>query len=185
MILAHSVSWVHSVDIAFSRVFSVRIPPLDQIIPEIWLSALGIILVVHLWKLSCFSQQYPPILSADLRIQPQNSEEWTLSVCSWISAISWRAARMRDEFCRRSTWEDLCSNVQKSRQSRASLIASMEYQVPLGIWVSRHSLSRHAKAPTHKIWLELRDKLSRPAKAKYVSELVLDCGRKPSVVFLF
>lgn len=49
MILARSVSWVHSVDIAFSRVFSVRIPPLDQIIPEIQLSALGIIVEVELF----------------------------------------------------------------------------------------------------------------------------------------
>lgn len=33
--LTLTVSWAHSVDIAFSGVFSVRIPPLDQIIPEI------------------------------------------------------------------------------------------------------------------------------------------------------
>lgn len=126
------------------------------------------------------------MLSADLRIQPQDSEEWTHHVCPWIfCSISWRAVRLRKECCCRSVWEARRSKVQINRQSSASLITGMEYRDPLGIWMSGHSLSHHAKAPTHQIWVKLRDKLSPPAEAKYVSELVLRRGWKPSVVFLF
>lgn len=52
---------------------------------EIWLWTLGIILVVHLERPSCLSQQYPLILSADLRTYTRDSEEQTLGVCSSLS----------------------------------------------------------------------------------------------------
>lgn len=67
--------WCRIVDVAFSRVFSVRIPLPDQIVPEIWLSTLVVILVVRLKSSSCFSQQYPPILCADLGIRRQGCKE--------------------------------------------------------------------------------------------------------------
>lgn len=66
---------------------------------EIWLWTLGIILVVHLERASCVSQQYPLFLSADLRIHARDSEEESLGVCP---SISWRAAPVIEECSRRS-----------------------------------------------------------------------------------
>lgn len=70
---------------------------------EIWLWTPGIISVIHLERPSALSQQYPLILSADLRIHTRDSEEQTLGVCPSVScSISWRAAQMIEECCRQS-----------------------------------------------------------------------------------
>lgn len=112
--------WCRTVDVAFSRVFSVLIPLPDQIVPEIGLSALGIILVTRLKSSSCFSQQYPPVLCAKSGIQRQDSEDCpALNLC-----ISWRAASFEP---------GMLLQVQINKRPGASLI---------GGTVSRGSLGR-------------------------------------------
>lgn len=160
MILARSVSWVHSVDIAFSwAVFCTHTSAWSDRARNLTLS------------FGYYSRSWVvltntiPVFSALI----SGFDLGTLSSGRPFVNIVCRLEGSSGERVLPRVQEKLCSNV-------ASLIARA-----LGSLVT-HLLT----VPMHqrKIRAERRDKLWAATNAKYVSELVLDCGRNPSVVFL-
>lgn len=160
-------SSVHNVDIAFHRVFSVRIPALDQIIPR---------------NPTLNSEYYSsrPLRGSELSqptVSPY-SQRWSQDSHSG----PWGADPGRLSL--RGVFDRLGGGGWGVEDHKPHSSLSWGNEGPSGVSTLSHSLSHHAEVLTGQIWLLPRDRFCQQQesahKAKHVSELVLDGWSKPS-----